>query len=431
MLLGFILIIVFLGMFKFLTKTLSFLIISPVYLFLLFNLLILIFSPLYFHFYDEKFSIARVDEISSVRFWFVLNHYILADILFILGFLIYHFISTPNIRKLYRENFNKKLFGQIIKKSSSILPIAGILTFFILVFYMATYGSGLWFRDEYIPKPMNKALITIAKILSLVVAIGLAIASKTKKSVCNTLMFIIFLLTFSTGSRTTFLLLVIYFFFGYISSEYSLKNSLKFFAKMGFSFLILSYLMSFRSIETFGLKPYFNTILSGEANVVESFSFNIYYSFIFGVFATAKTMSLYTTDWHHMFVSLNPLPGGLVGWPEVAKELLITRFMPYTLHGQVFQGGFIFISLFFTLIGAFFGFFEKIIRKELISNKRNLALFLTLILLLFIVYSFEYHLRSAFRYIYYAFFLLLFVWIMRGLRKMTLLLLKRAKSVKN
>jgi len=395
---------ILLGLLLILNRILRYLLISPTYLFLIFNLLVLLISPLYFFYYGDKFSLGGNDDIDSTSFWNVYSLFVLKDIFFIFGFLFYYIISTPIIRRLYIENFNDKLFGQIIKKNRIILPVSVFLTFLIVILYLNTYSVGLWDRDEYIPS-MTKSLKTFAKILSFIAVICLGVVDKAQKPIANFLVLIIVLLTFSTGSRSTFLLLVIYFFFSYVGSKFNIKNSIKFLFNLSLSFILLSYLISFRPLGVYGFKPYIIAIFNGSSDMLRALAFNIYYSFVFGVFATAKTMKLYTNDWNDMFISLNPLPGGMAGWPEISGELAITKFMPFTLYGQVFEAGIVFTLVFFVFIGMIFGYFEKQIRKLLMRNNRVIAVFLTLILLLFIVYSFEYHLRSAFRYIYYALFI--------------------------
>src|SRR5690606_10737053 len=169
--------------------------------------------------------------------------------------------------------------------------------------------------------------------------------------------------------------LVIYFFFSYVGSKFNIKNSIKFLFNLSLSFILLSYLISFRPLGVYGFKPYIIAIFNGSSDMLRALAFNIYYSFVFGVFATAKTMKLYTNDWNDMFISLNPLPGGMAGVPEISGELAITKFMPFTLYGQVFEAGIVFTLVFFVFIGMIFGYFEKQIRKLLMRNNRVIAVF--------------------------------------------------------
>lgn len=347
-------------------------------------------------------------------FWSVLNMYLIANIAFIFGFLLYHQVSTPKIRNLYKSDLNHKLFTKYIIPEYFI-KIAYTLTLLVVVCYLFTYGKLLLVREDYIPEFENKFLITIAKVISLIGSIILGLVHNKNKYSSWFLIVVITAFTFATGSRITFLILMLYFLTIFQMSGNTKKNKLRFLFQIVISFVFLSYLISLRQLKEHGVVPYIATLFSEDSDIIESVAFNIYYSFIFGVFATARTIREADPNWYYMYVSLNPLPGSMVGWPEVAENLKLTKFMPFTLHGQVFKMGYSFLIFFFLLIGSLFSFFEKKIRKFLINDKKRTAVLFTLILSLFIFYSFEYHLRSAFRYIYYAYFVLLSVYFFQSL----------------
>ena len=402
-------------------------IISPVYIFVLFNLANIVLSVLYFYFYEDKFSIARVDDISEVMFWKVIQLFLFANVAFLIGLLFYHEISTKAIRSLYATNLNQHLFIKF-NPSSKLMSYTFILTGIILFFYLVVYGKQLYVRAEYIPKFELKFLITIAKILSLINAILLGLVRVKKRNYANISIFLIVLFTFATGSRVTFLILMLYFLISFQTSGNTLKNKLKFFLQLVFSFVFLSYIVSIRQIPFHGLRPYIATLFNQDSEIIKSIAFNIYYSLIFGIFATSKTLIKGSPDWYYIYVSLNPLPGRLVNWQEVAQELKITKFMPFTLYGQVFEMGYTFTLLFFIMVGNLFGYFEKNVRKFLAKNKRNSAMLFSLLMALFVFYSFEYHLRSAFRYFYYAFFFLFVIWAFKGIRNLVLQLIRKARA---
>ena len=140
MLLGAVLFVIFLGLIFFLFKVLRYLIISPTYIYLIFNVVVVILTVPYFYFYDNKFSIAEVDWIMAKDFWSVLNMYLIANIAFIFGFLLYHQVSTPKIRNLYKSDLNHKLFTKYIIPEYFI-KIAYTLTLLVVVCYLFTYGK--------------------------------------------------------------------------------------------------------------------------------------------------------------------------------------------------------------------------------------------------------------------------------------------------
>lgn len=368
----------------------------------------MVFSVPYYFFYEEKFSIARVDDISPALFWDVLNLYIISNIAFIFGFLLYHQISTTPIRKVYRSDLNHKLFSSY-KIPNYFQNIAYVLTLIIIICYVFTYGDLLLYRKEYIPVFEQKFLITLAKILSLIVSILLGLVYNINRAMSILLITILILFTFGTGSRVTFLLLFLYFLTIFQMSGNTKANKRRFIIQVVISFIFLSYLISLRQLNEYGIIPYLSALFQEDSKILDSIFFNIYYSFIFGLFATARTLSESESNWHYIYISLNPLPGSMVGWPSLSKELMITKFMPYTLHGQVFKMGYSFLISFFLTLGIIFAYFEKVIRKYLIRGKKRIALVFALILALFVFYSYEYHLRSAVRYIYYAFFILIVI----------------------
>ncbi|OZV70817.1 O-antigen polymerase [Winogradskyella aurantia] len=376
-----------------------------------------ILSVPYYFFYEEKFSIAEVDEITSMQFWDVLNMYLIANIAFIIGFLIYHKVSTSRIKEVYNRDLNYSLFTKY-KIPSYFSKIAYILSFIVIVCYLATYGDMLLQRQEYIPIFDKKFLITIAKVLSLVCSIILGLIYSKNKPLSVVLIITILVFTFGTGSRISFLILMLYFLTIFQMTGNTRANKLRFLLQIILSFVFLSYLISLRQLKEHGVIPYIATLFTEDSQILESIAFNIYYSFVFGLFATARTLSESDPNWYYIYVSVNPLPGSIVGWPDVAKELMITRFMPYTLHGQVFKMGYTFLIVFFFILGVVFSFFEKVIRKYLIRGKKRTAVLFALILALFVFYSFEYHLRSALRYIYYAYFILLVIWFLNMMWKL-------------
>ena len=370
MLLGAVLFVIFLGLIFFLFKVLRYLIISPTYIYLIFNVVVVILTVPYFYFYDNKFSIAEVDWIMAKDFWSVLNMYLIANIAFIFGFLLYHQVSTPKIRNLYKSDLNHKLFTKYIIPEYFI-KIAYTLTLLVVVCYLFTYGKLLLVREDYIPEFENKFLITIAKVISLIGSIILGLVHNKNKYSSWFLIVVITAFTFATGSRITFLILMLYFLTIFQMSGNTKKNKLRFLFQIVISFVFLSYLISLRQLKEHGVVPYIATLFSEDSDIIESVAFNIYYSFIFGVFATARTIREADPNWYYMYVSLNPLPGSMVGWPEVAENLKLTKFMPFTLHGQVFKMGYSFLVFFFLLIGSLFSFFEKKIRKFLINDKKK------------------------------------------------------------
>jgi hypothetical protein len=388
------------------SKTYKYFILSPIHIYLVFNYLIIVLTVLYYYFYDDKFSFYNVDKAINADFLNALKYYIVANIFFLIGSLFYYDLTKKESKILFNAKLDYTLFNKYVLPSR-LLNISIMLVFIILICYVLTYGKGVFLRTEYIPEFDNKFLISIAKILSFPAVILLGLFYNTNKFKSGFNFFIIMLLTMSTGSRVTFLLLLIYLLVVFQSSGNTKKNKIRFFIQLVFSFMFMSYVLSLRKLPEHGLIPYLASIFEADnSGARNSIAFNTYYTFIFGFFVTIRTINEAAQDWHVILISLNPLPGSMVGWYNYAPDLRLNVYAPYTLHGQVFNMGMTFTCFFFLSLGLIFSYFEKIIRGLLVKNKRGISLVFVLLLSLFLFYSYEYHLRSAFRYIYYAYFVL-------------------------
>ncbi|MBT8273153.1 MAG: O-antigen polysaccharide polymerase Wzy, partial [Bacteroidia bacterium] len=350
------------------TRIYKYLILSPIYIYLIFNYLILILTVLYFYFYDDKFSFYNLDRVSNESFLYVLKFYMLANICFLVGCIIFYDLSKRKNKRVFNSKLDYTLFRKYILPKH-LLSTASALVMIITFCYVLTYGKGIFIRGRYIPDFDYKVLISIAKILSFLVSIflGLLYSKSRFKSVLYFI--IVLLLTMSTGSRVTFLLLLIYLLVVFQTSGNTLKNKIRFFIQLIFAFIFMSFVLSLRTLDDHGLIPYFASIFDSESGIRNSIGFNTYYTFIFGFFATIGTINEAAQDWYIIYISLNPLPGGMIGWYKYAPDLRLNPFAPFTLHGQVFNMGITFTSLFFLILGLILAHFERIIRNYLVANQ--------------------------------------------------------------
>ncbi|SDR75359.1 hypothetical protein SAMN04515667_0553 [Formosa sp. Hel1_31_208] len=388
-------------------KLYKYFLLSPIHIYLIFNYLIIVLTVLYYYFYEDKISFYNVDKATNSDFLNILRYYIVANISFLAATVIYYDYSIKSNKLIFNTKLDYTLFNKYVLPKR-LLNISMLLVLIIFLCYAFTYGKGIMFRVDYIPEFENKFLISIAKILSFLTVILLGLFYSDNKTKSSFGFVVVLLLNMSTGSRATFLLLLIYLLIVFQTSGNTKKNKIRFFFQLVFAFIFMAYVLSLRKLADHGLIPYIASIFSeDESGIRDSIAFNTYYTFIFGFFATIRTVNEAARDWYIIFVSLNPLPGSMVGWYNYAPLLRLNVFAPYTLHGQVFNMGMTFTCAFFFILGLIFSYFEKIVRALLINNKRGMALVLVLLLSLFLFYSYEYYLRSAFRYIYYAYFVLL------------------------
>jgi hypothetical protein len=382
---------------------------------MIFSFLCIVLSVLYYYYFDDKFSLFELDNVSKTNFLAIIKMYIIALISFILGVILYYDQSTKKTKKLFNNAFTDKLFFNY--NVSNKITYLAIVIFLIIVFlFLITYGKGIFFREEYIPDRSN-GLTTIIKILSFIESLILGFLYKKNKIISLSLFVFFILITLGTGSRTVFLFFVLYTFLIFISNGNTFLNKVRFSIQIFFSLFLLAYIMQLRQLPEHGVIPYLKSIGSSSQDFYRSFFFNIYYSFIYGVFVTIRTVEKAQLDWNMILVNINPLPGFLAGWYDYSNDMRINIYAPYSLHGRVFRTGTIFTIIYFVFSGLIFSYFEKKIRKLLTEGKRIFAFFLTIILVLHIVYAFEYNMRSAIRYFYYAFFIVFMVYIFKQLKK--------------
>ena len=389
----------------FLRRILSYFLLSPIYLYTIFSLLSIIITVLYFYFYDDKFSLFNLDSVSEKDFLKTIKSYIIALIAFIGGVLVYYDLSKKKVKKAFNQAFTKSLFFNF-KSPRNIILVARILLLLIVILFLITYGKDIFYRDEYLPDT-NRALTILIKILSFIEVVILGIAFNRYKRKSLFYFSVLILISIGTGSRAVFLFYFIYITIMFISNGNSLKNKTYFALNVFFSLFFLAYIMGLRELESHGIIPYFKSVVTSDQDFIKAFIFNIYYSLIYGVFVTIKTIQESKFDWNIIWISINPLPGKLAGWYDYANDMRINIYAPFSLHGRVFRMGMLFTVVYFLISGIIFSYMEKKVRIFLNEGKRLLAFTLILLLTLHIIYGFEYNMRAAIRYIYYALFLII------------------------
>ncbi len=406
MLLILISILVFLELYL-IKKIISFFLLSPIYIYLFFYTFSLILTVFYYYYYPVKINLYHFDNVNSETFLNTIFYYLLALLAFNMGVILYYDSVGKKSKLIFNKSFSDSLHIKIKKDEDNILiKIASIILAVTLLLYYLVYGKKIFYRYSYIPD-VSKIGLTLIKILNFINTIILAFSYKTNKRKSLLLFLIIMFFSIGTGSRAVFLSLLAFFVIQFITNDNTLKNKLIFGLKIFFGLLFFAYIIQLRSLNRHGIIPHLAYLTKLDSSFIESFVFNIYYSFIFGVFVTIKTIQETVKDWNIILVSLNPLPGKWAGWYDYADKLRLNRYAPYSLHGQVFSMGKTFTFLFFFIVGLIFANIEKRVRKFILNGKKTLAFVIVLIMILFIVHAFEYHLRSAFRYIYYAYFIIL------------------------
>ncbi|WP_299208260.1 O-antigen polymerase [uncultured Dokdonia sp.] len=417
--------LIFITLFYVLLKTIRFYIFSPIYAYVFFIVIVIVLTLPYYYFYEPKISLYKFDNVSTKDFLNTIKLYLISLNAFLVGALVYYFFSTKNTRVVLftKPKIDLRINLELGKKFRTFC--IGFVIFLIISF-LFLYKETIFFREIYLPKIGYNALLSVHKVLSLIACILLAILNKTNGKSSKFLFLLLVILYLGTGSRMVFLFLVLYIVISFFNSRKTLLRRFWFVTQLLFSFFFFAYLIQLRSLEYHGIIPYLANIPVLGSGIIEKSIFNIYYTFIFGVFVTIQTINESVVDWYIIVVNLNPLPGSIAGWYDYAASRRLNRFAPYSLHGEVFSMGITFSIFFFTLIGIFFSFLEKKIKQRFISKSFFQGFILVVILYLHIFYSFEYNMRSSLRYIYYAFFYLFVLFLIRKI----VLTIKRRYRVK-
>jgi len=395
-------------------KTLRFFLLSPVYIYILFSIASLVTSLWYFYDYSPKFDLYHIDEISEKYFLEVIAKYMWALIYFMFGVILYYEAAARKSKMIFNRSFTHTLFFDI-KIDNKYTKYAVMLVLSVVGLYFLVYGNAILIRKEYLPK-VNREFTLIIKVLTFLSAAFLGLIYKKNKLKSLVLFFLLITISIGTGSRSVFLAVMVFVLIKFISGGNNLSNKISFALNVLLSFVFLSYLMHLRSLDSHGVIPYLKN-LTELKDFRESIFFNIYYSLVYGVYVTAQTIKKATLDWHIVFTNLNPLPGRFTDWYRYADQMRLNIFAPYSLHGRVFRTGGLFTFFYFLTTGIVFADLEKRIRRLLERNKRILAFMIVLLLALHIVYGFEYNMRSAVRYIYYAYFIIFTVYIFDDFKK--------------
>jgi hypothetical protein len=395
-------------------KILRYFLLSPIYLYLLFGLTSIIITVWYFYFFQNKFSLYNLDVVSEEVFLGVIKLYILALNSFLLGVLFYYEVSKKKTKIIFNKSFSERLFIKY-KLRDSFNNIAAGIFFIIIILYFITYGKGLFIRTDYLPNS-NRVLTIFLKVLTFIEIILLGLIYNKKNLLSTTLFLLTILVSISTGSRSVFLFYIVYVCLIFISSGNSLFNKLRFLFHVFIGFIFLAYIMQLRGLDSHGLIPYIKSIGS-PTDFLRNVFFNVYYSFIYGVYVTIETINKAKLDWSIILININPLPGSIAGWYDYADNMRINFYVPYSLHGRVFKTGLFFSVIYFFITGLLFSYFESVVRKMFMDKNRILAFLIIILLVLHIVYAFEYNMRSAIRYFYYAFFILLMRYLYVQIKK--------------
>jgi hypothetical protein len=339
-----------------------------------------------------------------------MNVFISMIISFIFGTFLFSILNKEKSNLQIQKNDLLKGFSINIKGLTTIIIISLVIGL-LLVF--VDFGNELFFRTKYIPTK-SSSFKTIYQILFIIISFFTGLNYFKKKFFSLVTMLILVLIGISIGSRFASIYLII---FG-ISFFITLKQKIrKVFFLTWFTPLIIIFFGFNISLRTesnsHGLIPYLSVVFNKPEVIYEYTLKNIYYTLVFGFYATCDTLKAYTFDSPDKLITcLNPLPGKLTNWYSLAKRMRSNIFAPFTAIGELARYKYFFYFYFIT-VGYYFRYVEYFIIKSFNSKKYILPILHILLLIMFIIFSFEYNLRSSNRFIYYSFFLFIISYILK------------------
>jgi hypothetical protein len=101
-------------------------------------------------------------------------------------------------------------------------------------------------------------------------------------------------------------------------------------------------------------------------------------------------------------VAINPLPGDLAGWYEIARSHRLNVYAPFAALGELGNSGWPFVVGYCLAIGFVLGYLDRRMRTLLARGQQLYGVALVGIAGLSVVLSTQYNLRSTTRLLYYA-----------------------------
>ena len=271
------------------------------------------------------------------------------------------------------------------------LSITAILLIFVLMNF-----SALISRDSYLFIAAGSISGAIRYLIPL---IGIISAWMTFKS-NNKLLhfgnyFTCILIEFSAASRSLGILLMIFFLF-WASNTVS---KFHFFARVSIGIYLggvgISQALYLRSQDIHGLLPHFEQL------ALNSFSSNAFGN-VFGTFLVIIPVTLLglqvPTPSNYLLTSINPLPGRLTDWYEIADDLLLNPWTPTGSIAQLHNLGVVQELTVWIVLGMVLGLLGKF------SSRRDSTLIVSLISTALILSAslqfLQYSLRAGMRFVY-------------------------------
>ncbi len=371
----------------------------------------LVITYVYNFYIEDKINLFNIDYISDIEFFSIFNLFLISIISFIIGVYLYFLLSKKKSLFLSKIQLTKQKKFSI--KLLYLITSINMFVILILSFFIYEFNINLFLvRDFYFLEGHRMAKILI--FFFMFIQIFLLAKIYTKNKIYSLILFAISILPYiATGSRKIALFIVVYFLTVKLFNPNFIKSKFKLLISAVFLLYIVLNIFNLRGNEIHGFIPYIQYMFIPNVDdlmmLQSNFLFLIYYLFVFGFYMVPQVMDMNIVNYSTTLTSINPLPGNVAGWYEISEQMRINIYAPFTLFGEVFSMGLSFIIFFFILIGVFFSYLDLTIRKLAIRDKKISIIIIYFFTIIFIIYAFQYNLRSSMRFIWYIFFFLLYL----------------------
>ncbi|NHN39579.1 hypothetical protein G8764_19945 [Pseudomaricurvus alcaniphilus] len=293
----------------------------------------------------------------------------------------------------------------------------GFVFLLAMVFLVASVSligvSDIMQRDVYETgqSVSNKSLRALAEMLTPIAPfmLGFVYAKGPQSLKVGAVIIFSLYLLYYIGMTTRFLAITpLLFVVGawFANPEWKNKGRWLLFAVVLFPLLLYIPLNS-RAMDEQGIIPVTNWLFNGAGSQFgigyDSVWFRMLRNFFHGFYATTETFSSWPSiPIKYFWVSVNPLPGSVVGWYDLALDLRVNKFVPFNVYGELMGRGYFLSCLFWLVLGFVFASID--IKTRDVDINAIIRILAYMSVMMFVMLSFQYNLRSAVRFIYISIF---------------------------
>lgn len=328
---------------------------------------------------------------------FVDNYLLFIFLFSIFWLLSFSFFKLINKTKLQDINRASKP-GMLPGFSNNRFLIFTVILLNIVSLFL-TYGSGVFMRSSY--HEVDSHIFHVLYKLTLIISVIWLLFSSIR--IRYLLVFIIILLSLSISSRVSGGIFLI----AGIAILGSNKKKSAIFFTLGVFLELLA--LFFRGQQEHGLINYLIELYTNFSGLYDVLGFLVSYAFNFSFFASLATFDLFQLKGiteYDLLTMINPLPGLMTNWYEINTKYSLTKEAPFTSLGLL-----VYLLIYksygvFCVVGLsiFVAFLDYTLVKLSLRNK--LIFLLSLLFgIFFVMFFYQYDLRTSMRYLYYSLFI--------------------------